>query len=204
MIKILFDPDRFFRERSDDISLTTSAVVVLAAALTSTLGTILVMLEVRQSVSGSAGSFISIGFGIGIVGAFLAMFFSWIAFTAVFHAISGWYGGEGEFRDTMRFTAWGFTPKIFAGLLSGVATYYTLLGVRVPDDPAKMAAFAQQIQASPSLRVASAVGIVFTLWSLFIWTLAIKHARGIELRQAAISVAAPVLVSIAWTIYNLL
>lgn len=153
---VLTDPDGFFRQRIEDLSLWKPVLVVLLAAVAS-LGSQLVIF---QSIGTAIGSIIGL---IGLLSGFVVLFIFWVVFTGLFYLISIAFGGEGGFVRTLKLTGWGFIPSIFSGILSSIATFYSLRGVTIPQNPQAVAAFSQSLQNSPAVRVVGIIGLIFTI-----------------------------------------
>lgn len=202
--ELLTDPDAFMRRQSAEPSFGGPVLVVLFAGLASVLSVVIVFQEIASGFEGDLGTVAAIGSVTGAVAGLLAVFVLWAIYAVAFHVISLAFDGEGGFRTTLSLVGWGFLPSIFSGVVAAVAMYLAIQGISVPSDPAAAATFQQQLQDQPVMLAASAAGIVFTLWQAFIWTFAVKHARSLEVRQAALTVAGPVALSIVWTLYNLL
>lgn len=201
---VLVDPNRFFEEFSEDPELLRPALVVLVAAIANVASGFYIANKMWQAQDGNLALVLAVGGVVGTVTGLVGVFVVWLVYSAVFYLLSSYFDGTGRFRDTVKFVGWGFVPTIFAGLLSSLVTIYALHGVTFPDDPQQMSSFVRQVQNSP-LFVASGVSrIVFILWQGFLWAFAVKYARDIELRESAMVVAVPVLLSILWTVYNML
>lgn len=56
------------------------------------------------------------------------------------------------------------------------------------------------IFADPSMKIASILGIIFTLWSANIWIFGVKYARDLSLRNAVITVGIPIGLGLLYTI----
>jgi hypothetical protein len=55
----------------------------------------------------------------------------------------------------------------------------------------------------PVLMLSSVLGIIFLLWSANIWVFGIRYARGLTLRNAAITVGVPVALYLLSVVSNL-
>ena len=201
---LLFDPNEFMDRRADEPGFAGPALVVLLAGLTAILSGLLVVQQIASNFEGDVGTVIAIGGIFTVVGGLAGAFAFWAIYAGAFHVISLAFDGEGSFKTTLSLVGWGFLPSVVNGLLAAVAFYLALQTTPVPSDPTAMAGFQQQLQNQSVFVVASVVGIALTLWQGFIWVFAVKHARGIDLRGAALTVAGPVALSIVWTVYNLL
>lgn len=205
---LLTDPDAFFRRRSDDPSLTGPVAVIVLIAVVSAVSATLQF----QAMSGlfadvAGGSIVQAIQAFTIVTTLVGPFFSWLLYAVVFYAISVVFDSDGEFTTTLALVGWGFVPSVFGSLARAVLDYYriSVQGITPPAEVTQesMQQFQQQLQAGPLVALATALGIVFTLWSALLWTFAMKHARSLSNRDAALTVALPVLVSLAFSLWGL-
>lgn len=196
-------PAAFFEGRDDDPDARGPALVVLGVGLAGLLSAIPVFLFVYRSVPDAAQGFFLVGAGAGLVGALVGPFVVWLLYAVAFHAITALFDAEGEFRDTFLLSGWGFLPRIFASLISGAAMLVAFGSASPAATPEATRTVAADLRGSPLVRAASAVGILATLWSGYVWTYAVAEARGVSVRRAAIAVAVPVALGIAYTLYGL-
>lgn len=206
------DPDAFFRDHSGAPSLKGPTAVVTAIALVSAVSAALQFQVTAQLFADSpGGSIVQVVQAISLVVALVVPYVIWMLYAGVFHAISVVFDGTGEFTRTLALVGWGFVPSLFGSVVAAVIDFYrfNVQGVDVPAEITQesMQQFQQQIQSGPLVAMAAALGILFTLWSGMLWTFAMKHARELTLRQAALTVVLPVLVSLAfsgWSLVNAL
>lgn len=206
---LLTDPDAFFRERSPDTSLRGPVAVVAAVALVSAVAGALqfsVMNQLFAELGG--GAIVSliqlVTFGASLVGPFVV----WLIYAGVFQGISLVFDGDGEFSTTLALVGWGFLPSVFGALASLAINYYRfeVQGVTLPAEVTAQSVqqFSRSIASGPLVALSAGLGIVFTLWSAFLWVFALKHARNLSVRDAALTVALPVLVGVALSGFGLL
>ena len=204
LLDLFTDPDRFFDRELEEGGFLRPTAVVATLGVVNALGGIPVVEATFAALPDEAAAFAGIGYASAIVGGFLGAFFVWLLYAVVFLAIARIaFDGDGSFQRTLRATAWGFLPAIVATAASAVAAYYVLQSVTFPSDPMQIEAFAARLQRRPPFVAAGVIGVFLTLAQAFIWTFGVRHAQGIELRDAAIAVAIPVAVSILWQVYNL-
>ena len=197
VLDLLTNPDAFFAERSDDPSLLGPAVVVLIVAVIGVVGSYPVIRATISALPPEAGTFVTVIQVVGAVVGVVVTFVIWLLYAVAFRAIAYvLFDGDGSFRDVFALVGWGFVPSVFAGLASAVVNFVVFGGVQFPDDPAQVARFARELQSRPEFLVAGVLGIVFLLWSAFLWTFAVRYAEGLDLREAALTVAGPVAVAL--------
>ena len=202
--ELLFDPDAFMRRRADDPSFAGPAVVVLLTAFAAILSGLVLIQAVAANVEGGMGTVLAAAGVPLIVGGFVGVFLFWVLFAVAFHVISMAFGGEGDFRTTLSLVGWGFLPRIVRGVVTAVGVFLALQNVSVPTDPAAMGPFVREMQSQSVYVVVALVGIAMVLWQGYIWTFAVKHARNLDLREAVLTVAGPVVLSLLWAARPLL
>ncbi|MFB6140082.1 MAG: Yip1 family protein [Halosimplex sp.] len=210
---LLTDPDGFFGTRTPDPSVKGPiGVIVLIAAVNVVASIFQFRFTSQVFESASAGT----GVGSGLTTAFQAFsfvfviagpFVVWLLYAGVFHAVSLVFDGDGEFSGTLALVGWGFLPSVFGSVASAAINYYRF-NVETIEVPAEftqetMRQFMHNVNTGPLVALSAALGIVFTLWSAFLWTFAVKHARDLRLRNAAITVAVPVALGLLVTLRTL-
>jgi hypothetical protein len=194
MVSTVTNPDRFFGEEvPQDIRL--SALVVLLAGVANMTGALALVWASWETIRRGGGAVtvqyaVSIAVGVGNV------FVSWMLYAASFYALSAFFDGDGSFRRVVTYVAWGFVPTALAGLLRGGVITRRAAGAEFPDAPSELGPFVQQLTAGPMFDMLAFVGIVCTVWSGFLWLFAVKHARDVSVRGAALTVVGPITVSI--------
>lgn len=201
---LLTDPDRFFEGRDHDPSLRGPLLVMLTIAVISAITVGVMILTFMEATPADVRIFLLIGGIIGIVIGAIGPFVTWLLYALAFHVITYFFDGEGEFRDTFALIGWGFVPRVFSALLSLVITIYVTQSIAFPADPSAFAAYTSEISTHPINQVASGIGILFTLWSAYIWISAVEHARDVTRGQAAIAVAIPVVIGVLLTAAGIL
>lgn len=193
MIDLLTDPDGFFAERADSPSLTGPTLVVLLVAVIGIAGSLPVLRASTAALPDEVGFIGTVIYASGVIGGVIGVLIVWLLYAVAFHAVSAaGFGAEGSFRDTLALTGWGFVPRIPEGLISAGVTYVVFSGVTFPSDPMQASRFVQQLRNDPLLEVTAWLGLAFLAWSAMLWTFAMRHGRGLTLREAGITVAVPV------------
>ncbi|MFC7142396.1 YIP1 family protein [Halosimplex aquaticum] len=210
VLALLTDPDAFFRTRVPDPSLKGPlAVIVLIAAANAAAALVQsrFMSQVFES-GGMGGGFATALQGIIFVFVIFGPFVIWLVYAGVFQGISALFDGDGEFSTTLAFTGWGFVPSVLGSVASIAINYYrfNVRGVDVPDEMSMEAyrQFSQSLQTGPLVALSATLALVFTLWSGFLWTFALKHARDLTLRRAALTIAFPTAIGLLATLRTLL
>lgn len=203
ILDLITNPDAFFREEAESPRLLGAAGIVFIAGVLGAITSYLLLSQIVSVLSAEGGQVVSIlAYTFGMGGALVAQFVIWFVFAILFHVISIVFDGEGKFSKTLTLTGWGFLPSIFGGLLGIGAMYLALQGIPAPTSPEAIQAYSVAVTQSGTLRLASIVGIVFTLWSAFLWAFAVKHARKLSFRQGLYTVAIPIAINIVLSVFG--
>lgn len=201
MLQVLTNPRAFYESRSGSAGWLYPSLIVLAVALISFGGAV-------SGTSSFGGQFGGIGNALRIISALIGLlgtFVFWALYTGVFYVISALFDGEGSFGELMKFVGWGHLPAIVSTGFSTVASAIVFQNTDIPtNDPQAAAEAAQSIQGDPLILASTVVGVVITLYQGFIWSYAVQTARNLDRRQALLTVAIPVGVSVLFSLFGLL
>ena len=141
---------------------------------------------------------------IGAISALIAVFLFWVVYTAVFFVISMAFNGRGDFNRLLAYVGYGHLPQVIGGAVTLVLTWSYLSNLRVPSltDPAAIQEWTQSLMQNPTMQLASAVSLLFLLWSANIWIFGVRTGRKLSTRDAAITVGVPVLLYILYIVYT--
>jgi hypothetical protein len=210
VLSLLTDPDAFFGRRENDPSLKGPLVVVTLVAAVNAVASVFQFRFMSQIFeNGGMGSgFVTAIQAFSFVFIIAGPFVVWLLYAGVFQGISIVFDGDGEFSTTLALVGWGFVPTVPSSVANVAINFYRF-NVRGIDVPTEMSVeayqqFSQALQTGPLAALSAALGIVFTLWSAFLWTFGLKHARSLSVRQAALTVTLPALVGLALTLRTLL
>ena len=206
MLQVLTNPNGFFKKKiTEKIEWKNPFIIMAFMAVVGTITIYTTMMSTMQSFMdmdflGAAGQAIMIGFLI--IGSIIGVLFSWILYTGIFYVISVIFHGEGDFKRLMEFVSYGFIPNIAGSLISAYYTskVFSNIDFASVTDPQAMQ---DMIYADPSMKIATALGIIFTLWSANIWIFALQYARNLSLKNAAITVGVPIGLSVLYTILTM-
>ncbi len=191
---LLTDPDSFFRRQTGESSMTWSFAMVLLSAVLGTAGPMYILwraslLFPENPVLATQNLFSFLGSVVGIV-------VLWVVYAGLFQIISTVFGGSGEFRETLKVVGWGYLPRVVLGFMSlGVALSVTS-GVTFPSGLEERAQVAATLLADPAFSTVGLLGFVFIVWQGFLWVFAVKHARNLDTRSAAMTVAGPLVLTL--------
>jgi|GEM_PF-2147069 len=207
MFDLLVNPDAFFRERAEDPPALPPLAIVAVVALIGGVSAFLVTQQISASFPDDVRQFALIGAVVGGVFAVLVTAVIWVVTSGVAHAVSGFlYDTEGDFKDTLLCTGYGYAPRILGAAVGVAATYLAYQTVPVPTDATNQQAiqeFSRAVSNSPYTLVSSVVSVVVLVWQWFLWSFALKHVRNLTLREGAISAGVPLGLLLLWNVYNL-
>ncbi|MDR6222379.1 hypothetical protein J2750_000824 [Methanococcoides alaskense] len=144
----------------------------------------------------------SVGIVFGAIAAVAGTLIGWVIYTAIFYILSSFLGGQGDFKRTLEFVAYGFIPTIVSSLL----TIYVMSSVismadMITQDPANIKG---TLLADPTIQMITIIGIIINLWSANIWRYGLVHARNMTIKNATIAVMIPIGISILFSIKSLI
>lgn len=201
---LFVDPDAFFEKRVEDQNLRSVLVVVALAGLGNVASILVIMPRVVSSFPQNAQTIVAIMNVVGATVGFIAIFVFWLFVTSIFFVATGFFDGERDFRTLLYLVAWGFVPSVVNALLTFFVTFYAFRGVQLPNDPKQIQVFLSRFHEQPVFFYTDLFGLTFEAWRGFIWMFAVKAARSVNIRQAAISVWPPVLLLMGWNLFKLL
>lgn len=207
MLQVLTNPNGFFKEKiTEEIEWKNPLIIMAFMAVVGTITIYTTMMSSLQSFIdmdflGTVGQVIMVG--ILAIGSIIGVIFVWILYTGIFYVISVIFNGEGDFKRLMEFVSYGFIPNIAGSLVSAYYTskVFSNIDFASVTDPQAMQ---DMIYADPSMKIATALGIIFTLWSANIWIFGLQYARNLSLKNAAITVGVPIGLSVLYTILTML
>lgn len=202
MKEVFFDPKNFF-ERTDP-GLSGPIMVVAIAGLASLLASALPATYMTSQLSGEqAETMRLVMIALGGLGGFIAPFLIWGLVAGFGHVISIKYGGTGEFAETATYTAWGFIPFIIGYAFMAITRYAAVQQITPPSTVDEMQVVGAEVSQFALYRAGGVIIAVLTLWSAFIWAVGVHESRGIELREAMLSIAVPVVLVLSYQIYQI-
>ncbi len=210
-VKLVIDPDGFFAELcKSEPRLRKPALIVLAVAIMYSVSQYVIISKISEALPGEISQFFVTGAYVGIAISFVATFAVWGILAVIMHGLSAFFGGKGQFKRTFEFVGYGFLPTLVNLLITTPITMFHVLNVKLPKvslaqlmqnpDIVKMLILALIPRDIVFMNVT--VSIVFTVWSVLIWSFAVKNARNIPLRKAVICVIIPTAIFMAYQIFT--
>jgi hypothetical protein len=210
IIDVLTHPDAFFEEKiKSEVELKTPFLfVAIAGVIGAIYGYEIGSLTGRMFAGAGAGMGIFVAIS-SIIGAFIGVVVFWLIGSAIFYLVSMAFKGTGSFNRTLEGVGYGFIPQIFGSLITlGMGLYYLPM-VQVPvvrsfTDPTVIQNAVSGLMHDPAMleltKVSVLIAVIFLLWSANIWIYAIKYARNLSVKHAAISVLLPIIIYIIYTL----
>lgn len=192
----LTDPDEFFAQRADDPDWLLPVMLVSAAGIVPAIGSWYAIQQVAPPGLATATALIS------SVSVILTVFLVWIVGAAIFHGLSAIFDGEGSFWRTLWLSGWGYVPSVVAGMGTMVAFLLAAPTLSPATTGQEFVEVNSQLQTHQYVQFATYFGLVMSAWQGVIWAFAVRHARGLELREGAIAVAPVVLFNIGSTLWQ--
>ncbi|MDK2912289.1 MAG: hypothetical protein PWR29_1246 [Methanolobus sp.] len=200
MLEVLTDPNGFFKRKSNEpIEFKMPIVIILIMAIVAAATAVIVTQNVMGTLPEEAAAFAGIGAAVAAIFAVIGTFIAWAIYGVIFYVISMLFHGEGSFKRVMEFVSYGFIPSIISSIVSAFYTSRAYSNI----DFSNPELIQDALLADPTLRIAGIIGIIFTLWSANIWIFALAHSRNLSVKNAAIVVGVPILLSILYSIYQL-
>jgi len=211
-MRLVTNPDRFFEElKQREIKIRVPLLIVLAIAVITSAYQYLLMSKLTQAFPAELAKFLMIGAYIGIIGSFIGMFAVWLINAAIMHVISALFGGRGSFRRTFEFVGYGFLPSLIGSIITVSISAYFISQAHIPvidvgqlQDKEVMKVLMLSILPKDLIYSNLMINAAVTVWSLTIWTFAIKHAREIPTKKAFVSALIPTAVFGIYQIYSVI
>lgn len=200
---LLFSPDRFFAGLSaGPVDLKIPILIVCGLFLVDTAGNYATISADFRSLEIGYPALHLILY-INLCAILLSPFLTWVYYSVFFYGISYLYRGRGTFAGTLAPVGFGCVPLVLGGIILLFLLPLTSMPVQDYFIPAHQAAHA----AITSL-VHAAVTIFALLWSGYLWTAGMRHARDLSPGQAQVTVFVPVgltiLVEVLWLLWKLI
>ncbi|NOQ48895.1 MAG: DUF1282 domain-containing protein [Methanococcoides sp.] len=203
LTQILKDPNSFFEEEiNTEIEFKTPILIMLFIGALAAISAIITAQQIMRIMPEELAVFGSVGIVLGAIGAVAGTLIAWVIYTIIFYLLSSVFGGQGDFKRTLEFVAYGFIPTILSSLL----TIYVMSSVismadMVAQDPALIK---ETLLADPTMQMVTIIGIIINLWSANIWRYGLVHARNMTVKNATITVMIPIGISILFSIKSLI
>ena len=209
-MKLVTNPNKFFEKAvNSEIRLARPLLIILSIALLTSIYQYSIISKIAQTFPEDVAKFFMIGAYIGIIGTFVGIFAVWFIAGALLHAISGIFGGKGSFRRTFELAGYGFLPSLVGSVITVPLSLYCLSQANLPEitpetlqNPEAMKSLMFSIVPPDLLYSNLILSSAITLWSLTLWTFAVKHARNLPTRKAFVSALVPTVIFALYQFYS--
>ena len=206
LLTVLVNPNAFFgRDPPEWEALRIPALIVLAAALVAGATAFLTTGLVARIMPPDVQQYLGVMLVFGIALAMVATLVFWALWAGAFFVISLVFQGKGSYRRTLAVAGYGYLPMVIGSVVSLAIFWVFSPGIHVP-----AVASVEEIQAAttalmhqPVMILVSILGMIFLFWAANIWIFGIRYARGLSLRNAAITVVVPVFLYLIFMVWSL-
>lgn len=209
IFSVITNPRAFFEELAGEpANLTRPALIVLLQGILGSISGYVLGDKIGQltvQVTPELANLGSIFVIFSVVGAIIGAFFFWGLMAAIFYLISMVFKGVGGFSRTLEFVGYGSIPLAIGSLISGVILliYAPDIAVPVITDPNDLPPAITALMREPVLLLSNLIGVIVMVWSANIWIFALRVARKLPTRDAAVTVVVPVVLFLLYEVYNL-
>ncbi|NPE29920.1 YIP1 family protein [Methanococcoides sp. SA1] len=203
LTQILREPNRFFEEKiKSEVEFKTPLLIMLFIGALAAISAVITAQQMVSAMPEELAVFGSVGIVFGAITAVAGTLIGWVIYAVIFYLLSSVFGGQGDFKRTLEFVAYGFIPTI----VSSVLTIYVMSSVismsdLITQDPALIK---ETLLANPIMQIVTIIGIIVNLWSANIWRYGLVHARNMTIKNATIAVMIPIGISILFSLKTLL
>jgi len=183
MLRLVTDPDGFFRDAAERGSLLGPVAVVSAAALL-TAGQ--VVLYVAGAPGAGPESVV-----VRVLPLLAVPFVSWIFVAGALYVLSIPFSDGGGLLETVKLTGWSFLASVVDSAVTVLVVLGLLFGAGISAGSpgavrrsVEVTSFYQVVESTPVL-------LVVTLWWATLLVFALRHSRKLRLREAVTVVGLP-------------
>jgi len=212
-MKLITNPNAFFedlKQKDTRIIIPLLTIVVPLAVLISSYQYLLVT-KISKAFPENLAKFFVIGAYIGIIGSFIGIFAVWLILAVIMHGLSAFFDGRGSFRRTFEFVGYGFFPSLVGSLITVPMSAYCISNAEVPkislaqlQNPDVVKEIMLTLIPRDLVYSNLTINLAVTVWSLTIWTFAVRHAREVELRKAFFTALIPTVLFGIYQVWSIL
>ncbi|AEA47919.1 Yip1 family protein [Archaeoglobus veneficus] len=211
-MKLITNPDRFFEDlKEGEVRIRKPMIIVIVLAILVSAYQYLLVTKISQAFPTEIAKFFTVGAYIGIVSSFIGIFAVWLILAVIMHGLSALFDGKGSFRRTFEFTGYGFLPSLVGSLVTIPMSAYYISNAEVPkismeqlqQNPEIMKSILLSILPQDLIYSNLIINLAITVWSLTLWTFAIKHARNLTTKNAFVSALIPTVAFGLYQVYSI-
>lgn len=203
---LVTNPDEFMRKKVGQANIRVEILLVLFIGLLKIPGLLYISLEVLEVREAAEMRFVVAG---RLLRPILILAILWIAYSVAFHFLSAHYRGRGAPSRVLKGVAWAFVPVSLGNLVQSGAFFLVYRDADVPgllegyDSSAQMQSLLDSAMSDPIMVVATLIFAGTVLWSGYLMTFAVQHAKSVSHEEATRVVAVPLglhLLVILWAL----
>lgn len=202
--QLITDPNVFMERQVAKTKIRVEIIIVLLAGGLGIPGMYYVGQLILDASSSEAMQFAVAG---RIIRPVMIVFLLWIGYAVALHFIAGHFRGRGAPRRLFKGIAWALIPLGIANIVQSIALYFVFRDVTVADELVGYTQ-AEQIQAlldsgfyEPIFVVSTVVVLAAILWSAYLMTFVVQHAKNIPREDAIKAVAIPVGIQVLFILW---
>lgn len=205
MYQILTDPNTFLKRNAEKNNMVQSFVIVLMTGAILSSSNFLLFSKLSEATNQTTTLFLLIPQLVGMATSILVVLLIWFVNSVILYFFAKkMFDGAGDFRRTMQILAWGFVPTCISGIISILAVYQALIPIAPPETVNGMSEIAAQVDNNPLVSLLKWTGLVFTLWQGLLWSIGLEHTMNLDRKKAILTVTPVLVVSIIWSLFELI
>ena len=209
-MKLVTNPDEFFADlKTKDASIKVPILIVIGIAILGSINYYFLINKILGIFPENIVQILTVG---AYIGTFISVFVIWLIITVIVYGLSALFGGEGSFYRTFTFIGYGFLPSLIGSLITTPISVYSIMNAEIPEidlkqleqNPEIIDALITSLLPNEVIYSTLIINIAMIVWSLVIWSFALKHARDLDLRKAFICVLIPTVPLVIYQIWSVL
>jgi len=208
-LDILINPDRFFKKAKEEgLDFIKPLIILIVAGILAAINGYVIAVQLEKTVVElalskgmsyeQATAMAKATFFSSILGRYVEVFIAWLVISVILHIISYIFSSEGTLSTTLKFTAFSFIPHIVFFPLNFYLSIKTAEIIKNSGLEGFIYGGLNEVKT-----VSIFVGFAILVWQYALWTFAIKNARDLTLRDAAIVAAVPALAIVLMKLYSI-
>lgn len=205
--QLITGPSAYMQRKTGEPSIKWELLTLFIIGALSVPGIYLITQEVLAETESDEMRFVVAGW---IIRPILIIFGLWIAYSIVLHFLSRHYNGRGPIRDLFKGIAWALVPLGLANLVQTAALYFAFTDVTVTQElegigpSEQMDSLMQTLVNDPFVMASTLVIIGALLWSGYLMSFVVEHAKNVSREDARKIVAVPITVHVLLVIWALI
>lgn len=200
-------PDAFMEEKVGGIRLRWEIALLILIGGFGSVGAAWAGLQIVEFGVSESANFVIIG---KVLNPILGVIGMWIGYSVAIHWIANQFGGRGPIRRILKLTPYAMLPVALGNAAKSAALYWLFedtldLAVILEDTPFRPTDAVLAAAHEELLFAATVVlGIFMLVWTAYLLSFAVKHAKNVPHEDALRVAAVPVGIHVLWIIWGLL